>query len=170
MLERILRYFTFIFLLALVLLVAYQICLRYVFRNSSVWSEEAACYVFVYLTFLGGCLGLKKDKSLKVTILSDKLPPKLALYIDIVMKALIVVFLITVLWFAFIVMLRLRTQITSALRIPKSVVFFSLLPGISLMVVVTIQQIRGDFKKLVNFSSNRSVTSKEENNKEEIYI
>jgi len=164
MLERILRFLTFIFLLALILLVAYQVFFRYVLANPSVWSEEAACYIFVYLTFTGACLGLKKKRSLKVTFFIDKLPPKSVLYMDIVMQILIMIFLIIVLWLAAFAMWRLRTQLTSALRLPKSVVFFALFPGISLMMVITIQQIRDDFKKLLNFRFNRTNTPPKEEN------
>ncbi len=74
---RVLEYASWITLSGLSLLVAYQVIARYIFNNPSSWSEELARIVFIYLTFFGAALAVKRGRSLRITVFLDRLPKKL---------------------------------------------------------------------------------------------
>jgi len=150
MLNRFLRLTTFIFLSTMAVLVALQVFLRYVLNNPTVWSEEAARFSLVYLCFFGACLALKRGESLRVTFFVKRFSPKTYIYIDIIMKILIIIFLFFVLCFGMIATWKLRNLLSTALQWSKSILYFSLLPPISLMIVITMQQIKSNFQKLMN--------------------
>ncbi len=55
---------------AILLLMAVQVVARYVFRMPIPWSEEVACFAFVWLAFLGGALVAGEGKLLSVDVVS----------------------------------------------------------------------------------------------------
>lgn len=58
-------------LVAVVLvLMAVQVVARYVFGAPIPWSEEVACFAFVWLAFLGGALVAGEEKLLRVDVIS----------------------------------------------------------------------------------------------------
>ena len=148
MLERFLKLTTFLFFGILVVLIGLQVFLRYVINNPSVWSEEAARFSMVYLCFFGACLAMKREESLKVTFFIQKLPTKVSLYLGIVLKVFILIFLFFVLWFGINATWQLRGQLSTALQWPKSILYFSLLPPTALMIIITVQQVKKELGKL----------------------
>ncbi len=61
--------FTFIMFSSLVAGVVF----RYIVNYALQWSDELAIFCLVWITFLGGSIGIKKQETAAVTILSDKL-------------------------------------------------------------------------------------------------
>ena len=52
-----------------------QIIMRFVFNNSLVWSEELGKFIFVWISWLGISIGERKNEHIKITLITDKLPP-----------------------------------------------------------------------------------------------
>ncbi|MBP1157270.1 MULTISPECIES: TRAP transporter small permease [unclassified Paenibacillus] len=59
------------------------VAFRYVLNNPIFWADELSLYLFCWITFLGACLGVKRSDMAAVTILIDRLSPKLRLITDI---------------------------------------------------------------------------------------
>jgi TRAP-type C4-dicarboxylate transport system permease small subunit len=154
MLERLLKISVFIFFSLMILLIGLQVFLRYVLNNPNAWSEEAARFSVVYLCFFGACLAMLREEGLRVTFFIKKFPPKAAIHVDILMKSLIIVFLLFVLVFGTLAMFKLRNQLTTALQWPKSILYFSLLPSVSFMALITFKQIKGCLNRLKHLNSN----------------
>src|SRR5512141_3015004 len=55
--------------------VVLQVASRYVFNRPTSWSEELARYLFVWITFLGAAVVIRKRRHVDVTVLTDRLPP-----------------------------------------------------------------------------------------------
>ncbi len=63
-------------LLVVMVLVAFvQVVLRYVFNNPLSWSEEVARWSFVWMTFVGAALGVKRNSHVRIDNLELALPP-----------------------------------------------------------------------------------------------
>ena len=148
MLERGLKLFVFCLMLLLVLLVGLQVFTRYVLNNPTSWSEEAASFTQVFLVFLGGSLALFKKQTLRITFLIDRLSARTAIIIDLVLRILIILFLLTVIWYSLFAMSRLQSQLTAALRLPKSIIFISVPLGSLLMLIATLRDFREGYSKL----------------------
>ena len=58
-LYNILKYCCGILILAMTLLIFWQVVCRYVMNNSLTWSEELGRYFFVWITFIGLPVALK---------------------------------------------------------------------------------------------------------------
>ncbi len=60
-----------------------QVIMRYVFSNSLSWSEELGKFLFVWITWLGISLGERKGEHIKITMLTDRLPFRVAQVVNI---------------------------------------------------------------------------------------
>ncbi len=72
-LRRVERWSAAALVAAILLLMAAQVVARYVFRTPIPWSEEVACFAFVWLAFLGGALVAGEGKLLTVDVVSPLL-------------------------------------------------------------------------------------------------
>jgi TRAP-type C4-dicarboxylate transport system permease small subunit len=53
-----------------------QIVLRYVFNAPLVWTDEAAAYLFVWVSFAGWTMASRKRIHIGINVIVDKLPPR----------------------------------------------------------------------------------------------
>jgi len=80
-------------LLALMFLVTfYQILARDVFFISSMWTEELARFLFVWIVFLGAGTLMAGNEHIRISILVDRLPMKVRRIIRIVSNLLLLSF------------------------------------------------------------------------------
>jgi TRAP-type C4-dicarboxylate transport system permease small subunit len=145
MLERSLKLFIFCLMVLLAFLVALQVFSRYVLNNPTSWSEEAANFTQVFMVFIGGSLAILKKQTLRITFLVDRLPPRLVIYIDFIMRILIVLFLFTMIYYSFFVIVRLHNQFTSGLGMSKSIVYISVPLGGILLLIATIRELHENY-------------------------
>lgn len=75
--------------LALVLLMAANVLLRYLFRIGSVWSQELEWHLMVPLVLFGMSYGILKDGHLRVDILYVKFGARARLWVDFVSAVLL---------------------------------------------------------------------------------
>jgi TRAP-type transport system small permease protein len=148
MTEKCLKLSVFCLMFLLVFLVSIQVFSRYVLNNPTSWSEEAANFTQVFLVFLGGTLAIFQKRTLRITFFVDRLPPRLSAAIELVMKILILLFLITLIWYSFFAIVRLHNQITPGLQLPKSILFVSVPLGGILMLIATLRELRESYSKL----------------------
>lgn len=59
---------------AMVLVIFFQVIMRYVFKNSLSWSEELGKFIFVWISWIGIAIGQKRGEHIRITLLVDRLP------------------------------------------------------------------------------------------------
>lgn len=59
----------------IVLSIALQVVMRFIFGHPMVWVEEVSTYAFVWIAFTGAALGLKQIRHIKVELLHERLNP-----------------------------------------------------------------------------------------------
>ena len=75
-----------------VVLVFFQVVMRYVFQNSLSWSEELARYIFLWQTWLGASYAVKEHRHLRVEMLADRFKGRARLVFEL---------FVLVVWFGF---------------------------------------------------------------------
>jgi len=85
-------------LLGLTGVILYAVVARYFFNAAPSWSEEVPRVLFLWVTFLAIAVAMKRDRSLRVTFLLDRLPPLAKLWVELFMHASIFVMLAFLLW------------------------------------------------------------------------
>lgn len=90
-------------LLALMFLITfYQILARDVFVISSMWTEELARILFVWIVFLGAGTLIADNQHIRISILTDRLPSAACRIIRIISNLLILIFCMIFLWSAYL--------------------------------------------------------------------
>jgi TRAP-type C4-dicarboxylate transport system permease small subunit len=74
-----------------------QVVMRYVFGDPLIWSEEAARYLFVWLSLIGAALALHQGGHYGLDALVSRLPPWPARIVAVATSALIAAFLVLLL-------------------------------------------------------------------------
>ena len=76
------EYFLVAVMIAVMAIVNFlQVVFRYVIEGSLPWSEELLRFLFVWTTFLGAGIGVRKGAHLGLTIIVNNLPPKLKKFV-----------------------------------------------------------------------------------------
>jgi len=114
---------------AMAAIVAIQVACRYLFNASLFWSEEAARYLLIWLTFVGAAAAFRRGAHPRVTALVGRLPaparPVMARLADLVSTGLFIGMIVWGTQFAWFV----RHQTTPALGLPKWMVMAALPVG-----------------------------------------
>lgn len=80
---------------ALILIIIVGIFFRYALNDSLVWTEELARYLFVWVTFLGGGLGVGRNIHVGVDSAMRLLPHKVRQWTELLVEIAIAVFVVT---------------------------------------------------------------------------
>lgn len=67
-----------------------QVVMRRVFNNSLSWSEELGRFTFEWLTWIGISLGARLGQHIKITLLTDRLPHRLAQMMNILSELIVI--------------------------------------------------------------------------------
>jgi len=75
--DRVIRWIIIVLMLVMTVTVSLQIVFRYVFNIPLAWSEEAARFAFVWVSFFGASALMRIREHINVTVFVDRFPPRL---------------------------------------------------------------------------------------------
>jgi TRAP-type C4-dicarboxylate transport system permease small subunit len=125
-----------ILLIIMVLVMGYQVAMRYIFNNSLPWSEELTRYLFVWSAFLSIGYCIKHHSSIKIDQLLHLMPPVAQKVLLLLSKIISLFFFAYVLRYSFnVVQATINSgQLTPALQIPMYFVHYAAVVGFGLAV------------------------------------
>lgn len=145
-LYKILSYLCGLLILAMTVLIFWQVVCRYAFNNSLTWSEELGRYIFIWLTFIGLPVAMKTGSHVAIDLLLKKTSGKFHLSI-LTINFIATVVLAVVIFYSGIRLFAVGIgQISSAMQLPMQYVY-SIIPlsGLALLfftITVYIEQYR----------------------------
>lgn len=118
-----------------------NVCGRYVFHSSWAFTEEVCMIAFLYVTFFGASLAVRKHQHLGFTLLYEKLTGKAKLIVDTVSMLMILALMYFAVRYGIAVVQNQMNfhSVTSALHIPVAVGSISVPLGSLCIAVRTIQ-------------------------------
>lgn len=134
---------------ALVVILLYQVVLRYVFNNAAAWPEELARYIFIYDVMIAAAIAVRKNCHLQIDMITRKFSEKTNAIFTIVSTLIGVVFLV------YLFMYSLNLCQTGAKTMCTAVPFsmavpYSCIPiGVCLMLLTSIEVIFKNLKTAV---------------------
>lgn len=148
--NRFAEYTAVIAFAGLILDVTVAVFFRYVLNDSLVWAEELARYCFVWVTFLGGGLGVGKNIHVGVDSLVMLLPARQRQLVEIGVEAAIIVFLLILIAVGVqFTLLGLRSH-SMLLGISMSFVYAALPAGALVMLANVMASFGAHYVKLVD--------------------
>lgn len=136
-----------IFLVAICLVATVQVTSRYLFERPFSWTEEIATYLFVYLTFIGASLALKKNDHFAVELFLDRFSQKIRILIKMSISVLVFSSSAIVLWYGTRMAIRGWHIKTPALEIPSTIPYAAIPLGGFLMMIRSVEMF---FKEIKN--------------------
>ncbi|ARK29952.1 TRAP transporter small permease [Halalkalibacter krulwichiae] len=91
-----------ILIVAMFLALTAGVFFRYYLNSPLFWSDEFAIFTLVWLTFLGGSIGIKRQQTAAVTILVDKLNEKSRKIIASIGFVIILLFCLFIVYYSYI--------------------------------------------------------------------
>lgn len=135
-LDKILVYLS-IFLTALLTVnLITAVFFRYVLSKPIFWADELSLLLFAWLTFLGGCLAVKRSEMAAVTIVFDRLSSKMKFIFYSIIQLSILFFAVLVAYYSFLWIKSpsVQNMISATLRIDTW--WFYLIVPISMACIV----------------------------------
>jgi TRAP-type C4-dicarboxylate transport system permease small subunit len=107
----------------MVLIIFAQVFYRYVIGHSLIWSEELGRYLLIWSTFLGmGVLGRQGD-IMSITMVVDKLSPRLRFLTVILADTLSIFFLGIVFFYGIRLVKNTMAQLTVVTQVPMGLIY-----------------------------------------------
>lgn len=89
---------------ACIFLAMVVICYAVVLRSmgySTIWQLELATYLLIFVTFVGGAYGLKSGSHVGVELLTNRLPERPRLVLQVIAGTLSLVLIVVVVWYGY---------------------------------------------------------------------
>ncbi len=141
---------------AMVLVILYQVVLRYCFAAANVWAEELARFMFVWATMLGASVAIRRNVHLRVDLIVDILKPRSRCILQIITYTMILLFLIYLCRLGIELMSRTTVNKSAGLRIPMAYPYTAIPLGGVFMILSCIEFIAKKFVELRDLSRNAS--------------
>lgn len=139
-----------VFLIVITIVMSVQIVAR-IFNSALTWSEELARFLFVWSGFLSISYCFREQISIKIEQVVDMLPTRVASVIKLLEKAIMLVFYLYMLQFAYDYYTRAIAsgQLSPAMQIPMAMIQIAPLVGFILSIIRLIQSVFAKSRELV---------------------
>ncbi len=130
-----------IFLIIVFVSVIIQVINRFLIGISIPWTEELARYSFIWLSFLGISIGVKRNKHMFVDFLKVKFPLTIQRKIEFIVDALLIIIfaMSSIYGFNLFNKTMMLGQLTPALKIKMAYIYLALPVGFALSTFRIIQ-------------------------------
>lgn len=147
-LESIEKVFLIITAAIMVLVIAYQVVLRYVFHDSNAWSEELARYLFIYDVFIGAAIALRRSSHLQVDVFLNLMKERTKYIYTIVVTLLGIIFLAVLFVYSISLCKISAVNISPGLQVSMAVPYACMPLGAVLMILTSFEVIGQNYEKL----------------------
>lgn len=121
--NRLVEVAVFVMLAIMVMVISAAVFWRYVLNDSLSWSEELGRYLLVWISFLGASIGTYQAAHISISVVSDRLPPRIRWFTQLATDLMIVVFLSAILYQSIKILPVMSVRIAPTLGLRMSVVY-----------------------------------------------
>jgi TRAP-type C4-dicarboxylate transport system permease small subunit len=123
---------------------------RYVLVRTFTWYDEIARGCFVWLTFLGAAVGVKRHAHFRLHLFVDRLPPRLQQALSILLPLVVLAFAAVLVQQGLVFLELGRFQQTPVMGLPKTWIYIAIPIGGGLMILYSLlpllRALRGVFR------------------------
>ena len=123
----------------MVIIIAYQVIMRYIFAHANSWSEELARYLFIYDVMIGAAIAIRRNSHLQIDILINLMKPKVRTLLTIIATLAGMVFMVFLLSYSITLVQTGARTMSAGLGIPMSIPYSCMPVGIVLMLLTSIE-------------------------------
>ena len=124
-----------------------EIIARNLFSTSFAWSGEAGRYLFVYVVFIGAFILARDREFICMDLLKAKVPAKHQFVYNLILDVMLIFFAAVLVYSGYQFTIANRLQISSAMGIPKPVIYIITSISGVFIILYTVINVYGDIKK-----------------------
>jgi C4-dicarboxylate transporter DctQ subunit len=143
--EKLLNAIIIVLLMAMTVVIFYQVVLRYGFESSNIWAEEFARYAFIWVVLLGSACAIRRYQHIRIDFALAAMSPSVRKFVDLFNYIAIAAFLGVLAWYGIAISMRTGNQISAGLHIPMSFMYLSIPISAAIMLLFTVQIVLQDF-------------------------
>lgn len=132
----------------MLLVMIYQVILRYIFSAANAWSEELARYLFILEVMIAAAIAVRKNSHLQIDVLIGLFSPRVKRVFTICTTAVGVVFLCFLLVYSFSLCKTGENNMSVGLQVPMSIPYTILPIGVVLMILNSVEVILQNIDEL----------------------
>ncbi len=132
----------------MIIIITYQVIMRYVFANANSWSEELARYLFIYDVMIGAAMAIRRNSHLQIDILINLMKPKARILLSIVATLAGMVFIGFLFTYSITLVQTGARTMSAGLGIPMSIPYACMPIGLVLMFLTSIEFIFKNIEEL----------------------
>lgn len=125
----------------MVIVMVYQVVLRYCFSAANSWSEELARYLFIYDVMIAAAIATRKNSHLQVDFLINLLKPKVKCIFTILATLAGIVFMVFLFNYSLTLCETAAKNISAGLHISMSIPYACMPIGVVLMILTSLEVI-----------------------------
>ena len=119
--EKIEKLFLAVTVAIMIIVITYQVILRYVFSASNAWSEELARYLFIYDVMVAAAIATRRNSHLQVDAFIGILKPRTKAIYTVIATIVGIVFLVFLFCYSVVLCQAAAVNVSAGLKIPMSV-------------------------------------------------
>jgi len=150
-LEKLIEWMLILFMAIISIIIFVQVISRYILGISFPWIIEASQIIFLYIVFWGAMVAARREEHIEINaikVLTDKLSPKVNLYLEIVKYILIMITMILTAIGAYeLVPIAARMRL-SGTNLSTSVMVYPVLIGSVIIIIFSLANIYEKTKKI----------------------
>lgn len=159
-LEKIIMTIIGVMLMIMTASIFYQVILRYIFDAANVWAEELTRYLFVWITFLGASVAIRRSRHLTIEFFINLLGKRAKAILQIIIYTFTLIFLAVVLKNGIVLVLRTTNTLSAGMMIPMAIPYAAIPAGAFLMILYSIELILKQLAIVKNYDVCKQKTSK----------
>lgn len=136
---RVLSIIVGLLFMMMLVLVTTEVFSRDVLHVSFRWSFELVRYLFIYMTFFGAALCIRRGEMISINFAKDALPPKTAKIVLIAGNFVLAGFLVICIWFGIETLFTVALQTSPAMGISMWIPYLSVPVGSFFMLLFTLE-------------------------------
>ena len=147
--EKIEKLFLAVTVAIMIIVITYQVILRYVFSASNAWSEELARYLFIYDVMVAAAIATRRNSHLQVDAFIGILKPRTKAIYTVIATIVGIVFLFC---YSVVLCQAAAVNVSAGLKIPMSVPYACMPIGAVLMILTSIEVIMKQLAEIAELS------------------
>ncbi|MCR5346486.1 MAG: TRAP transporter small permease [Fretibacterium sp.] len=120
-----------------------NVVLRYAFSASTSWAEELIRYLMIWITFIGGCVCVRRGAHIRMDFIMTMMPRQVGLWLTRLVYVLAAAFCAALCWYGTRLMIFTvaRGQTTPAMGLPMWLPYAAMPLGSALMALHFLQEL-----------------------------
>jgi C4-dicarboxylate transporter, DctQ subunit len=134
-LHQVAKWFLIVAGAAMSIIVLLQVFFRFVIYIPFPWSEESARYLMVWMGMVGAAVAMRHGRHIGVTVLIERLPPRVSRFLSPIIGLSMVVFLAVMAKEGFRLAVKNAAQYSPAMNLPMLIPYLAIPIGAALMIL-----------------------------------